>query len=62
MFIDDCSPAESATRALQMQQTDEDKLHVQNGVEKISADSAGEPETSDSIQRDDENGGMLPSH
>lgn len=36
-----------------MQQTNQDKLHVQNNVE-ISADSAGEPKTSASIQRDDE--------
>lgn len=34
-----------------MQQTDEDKLHVENNGETISA---GEPKTSTSIQRDDE--------
>lgn len=51
-MTDNCSPAEPATSALQMQQTNQDKLHVQNNVE-ISADSAGEPETSASIQRDD---------
>lgn len=37
-----------------MQQTDEDKLHLQNNVEKISADSAGEPKPSTAIQGDDE--------
>lgn len=46
MFTDDCSPAESATRALQMQPNGEDKLQAQNNLEKISADSA--------IQREDE--------
>lgn len=54
MFTDGCSSAESAARALQMQQTEEDKLHVQNNVEKISAAPAEEPKTSASIQRDDE--------
>lgn len=53
-FTDICSAAESATRALQMQQPDKDKLHVQNNVETIPADFAGEPKSA-SIQRADEN-------
>lgn len=36
-----------------MPQTDKDKLLLQNNVEKISADSAGEPKPSASSQRDD---------